>query len=472
MAKPGNAAAAEDGAPAGPGPATDPPTTGYRAALEWLLGFADWERGTGWNPAAAPDEQWKLGRTRLLLELAGDPDRALRCILIAGTKGKGSTAAILESLARAGGARTGLYTQPHLNSYRERVRLDGDPLGADRFAALVERLRACVARLRARAPEAGDPTTFELTTVLALLAFAEAAVDLAILEVGLGGRLDATNAVEPVLSVITPIGLDHTQILGGTIAEIAREKAGIIRPAGRVVSALQRPAARAVIVDRCRALGADYRFVRPLPSGGRADPSGQPVRARVGRTPAVVRLALLGAHQRQNAAVALAVARALVPGRAGLAPDAVREGLARARVPGRVEILPGSPTFVLDAAHNVDSAAALARTLRELELGRPCWLVLGLLGDKDAAAIIRALVPGADGLVVSAPATPRALPAEALAEACRRAGAARVESAASIGEGLERARTAVGPSGTVVVTGSFAVVAEARAALGLASPDR
>ncbi len=392
-------------------------------------------------------------------------------MLIAGTKGKGSTAAILESLARAAGWRTGLYTQPHLDTFRERLRLDGQPISQALFVTLVSRLRRLVARLRADHPEAGEPTTFELTTVLAVLACAEASVDLTILEVGLGGRLDATNAVDSGLSVLARIGLDHTEILGNTIAEIAREKAGIIRPQGPVVSALQRRAARDMILARCVEVGACCRFVRPLP-GGAPEATGQQVVVRLpSGPPFAATLHLQGAHQRQNAALALAAASELASAGLALTPDSVRTALAEARAPGRVEVIRGAPTWVLDAAHNADSATALARTLDEVAPSRPRWTVLGILRDKDAAAVARVLVPGADGIVVAAPKTPRALPAEELADICRRAGAESVESAESIADALDRARTAAGPRGTVIATGSFAVVSEARAALGMAESD-
>lgn len=443
------------------------PELSYRESLDWLFRFSDWERGVGWNPSSAPDEPWRVGRTRALLDLAGAPDHGLRSVLVAGTKGKGSTATMLDALARAGGWRTGLYTQPHLHSYRERVRLDGEPLQPDLFSALVDRLRSLVDKLRAAHPEAGEPTTFELTTVLALLAFAEARVDLAVLEVGLGGRLDATNAVAPILSLLTTIGLDHTQILGDSIEEIAREKAGIIRPGGTVVAARQRQRARREIVARCEELHARCRFVPPLIAVTASSRPLGTVRAARADTGSWVGLGLAGAHQRQNAGVALAAARALWRHGLALTPAAVTAALSAVRLPGRFEVVRGSTTWVLDAAHNRDSAVALARTLREAGLGRPRWLVLGIFRDKDARGLLRPLVPEADGVVVTAPKSPRVLDADALAEECRRARARIVVRAPTVAEGLERARVAAGPRGTVVATGSFVVVADARVALGL-----
>jgi dihydrofolate synthase/folylpolyglutamate synthase len=455
--------AADDRDPAGAA-VTSQPVTDYRMALDWLFRFADWERGVGWNPAASADEQWKLGRPRALLDLVGAPDRRLRTVLIAGTKGKGSTAAMLEAIVRASGPSTGLYTQPHLHSYRERIRLDGAPIDPRHFAELVVRLRPAVDELRSVAPAAGDPTTFELTTVLALLAFAQAEVDLAVLEVGLGGRLDATNVVDPVISVITPIGLDHTQILGSTIAEIAREKAGIIRPGGLVIAARQRPEARRAILTVCEEANARCRFVQPY--AARSPDETLVVRPGRGRG-MPVRLSLPGAHQRQNAAVAVAVARELRRQGLPMTDDGIERGLSTLRWPGRFEVVPGRPVVVVDTAHNPDSASALARAMRDAELPRPRWLVLGLYRDKDALAVARALVPEADGIVATSSGVPRSLGADTLAAACRLAGAREVRTVANVRRGLDLARALAGAGGAVVVAGSFSVAADARVHLGL-----
>jgi dihydrofolate synthase / folylpolyglutamate synthase len=452
----------------------------YADALGWLLSFADWERGVGWNPAAAPDEQWKLGRTRALLDLAGAPDRRLRIVLIAGTKGKGSTAAFLEAIARAGGRRTALYTQPHLHTYRERIKLDGAPIPPGAFADLVGRLRPLVDDLRARYPEAGEPTTFELTTVLAVLAAAAHRADLAILEVGLGGRLDATNAADPLVSVITTIGHDHTQILGRTLRAIAGEKAGIVRTGGTVVSAAQRRPALEAIRARCDALGARLHVARPLPRP-RARPGtpsgpddGRDALATLGDGVRVVAtLGMAGAHQRRNAGVAVAAARLLADHGLPLDPEAVRAGLASATLPGRFEVVPGAPTVVVDAAHNVDSARALAALLADrARRPRPLALVLGILRDKDARGIVRplaGLLSDGDAVLCVAPPSPRALAASDLAAVCRAAGLPSVARADDVPAALGMARERAGPGGTVVVTGSFSTVAAARAALGLVS---
>ncbi|MCC6271805.1 MAG: bifunctional folylpolyglutamate synthase/dihydrofolate synthase, partial [Microbacteriaceae bacterium] len=313
---------------------TDPPPSPEREALAWLYGFSDWERGLGWSKDAAPEEQWMLGRTRALLDLAGAPDRALRIVHVAGTKGKGSTIAYLESIVQAAGWRSGAYTQPHLHEFRERIRLDGQPIPSEAFTRGVDRLHGLVGPLGQQHPEAGAPTTFELTTVLATLAFAEAGVDVALMEVGLGGRLDATNALDTDLAVITPIGLDHRQILGNTLAKIAAEKAAIIRPGQRVLSARQRPSAAGVIARRCAEVDATFRVVDPL-RATRGLPPGVHGRLTTGK---LFRAALglaaglhaAGRHQRQNAGLAVAAAEALAADGLPLTVEAVERGLAEA----------------------------------------------------------------------------------------------------------------------------------------------
>lgn len=444
-----------------------------REALAWLFRFSDWERGVGWSRDAAPEEVWKLGRTRALLDLAGSPDRGLRIVHVAGTKGKGSTIAYLEGIVRAAGWRTGVYTQPHLHEYRERIRIDGQLVGQEVFADGVDRLRLLVEHLAELHPEAGAPTTFELTTVLAVLLSVEAGVDLIIAEVGLGGRLDATNALDTDVAVLAKIGLDHRQILGRTLAEIAGEKVAIVRPGQPVVSVRQRPAAQAVVQSYCAEVGADLATVgalRVVTHGAASEmvagrlASGETYRARLGLAQL---LEGMGEHQRQNAALAVAAADLLTRFGLELSGEAVRRGLEEAWLPARLELARLRPRTLIDAAHNVDSARALAD-----ELGRwhkqPLWLVLGILRDKDATAILRELLPLADGVVVVTPTSPRALPAEQLAAACARLSDVAVERASSVGAAIERAQQLAGEAGAVAVAGSFATATEARVALGLA----
>ena len=337
--------------------------------MRWLFSLADQERGVGWNPRASPEEQWKLGRTRALLDIAGAPDRRLLIALVAGTKGKGSTCAMLASILGAAGKRCGLYTKPHLQSYRERIRIDGQAIAPCAFDAAVGRMRSHVATLMRDHPEAGEPTTFEVTTALALVEFARQDCEMAVVEVGLGGRLDATNAVEPFASVITSISYDHTAILGRTLGAIAGEKAGILRAGRPALLAQQRPAAMSRLRRACREVGAECQVVGAF----------EPARS----------LALAGAHQQQNAALAVAAARVM----ASVDDAAVDRGLGRLRWPGRFEVVPGDPPVILDGAHNGASAAALAATLVPYAAGPPIALVVGINRDKDARAVLRPLLP-------------------------------------------------------------------------------
>ena len=417
--------------------------------MDWLLSFADQERGVGWNPRASPDEQWRLGRTRALLDSVGAPDRALICVLIAGTKGKGSTAAFLARILAAAGIRAGLYTQPHLQSYRERIRVDGAAITPHQLSREVDVLRPAVGALRSDHPGAGEPTTFELTTTGALHHFAATGCAVAILEVGLGGRLDATNAVDPAVSIITPISRDHLAILGPTLADVAREKAGILRRGRSAFIAPQLAEPGAAIEAAILRTGANAATVPPL-------------------GPAVA-LGLAGGHQRINAALAVAAARAL-PGVA-VGDGAVAEGLARAVWPGRFEVIAGTPAFVLDGAHNDASAEAFAAALRAHATGRPILLVAGMQADKDAEAILRPLRAIAARAIATRSSSPRALPPDEVAAVCRGLGLpADVEP--DVASAIDRARAQSGPDTIVAVTGSLAVVGEARDALGLAVVER
>lgn len=411
--------------------------------LAWLLTFSDPELGVGWNPRASRAARWRLGRMRALLRLAGDPDRTMRVVLIAGTKGKGSTAAFLASIAHAAGRRAGLFTSPHLQEYRERVRIDGALLPPAAFDRAIGELRPVVARLRRRFPAAGEPTAFELTLLLALRAFATRRCEIAIVEVGLGGRLDATNALDPAVSVITPISLDHTAILGRSLAAIATEKAGIVRRGRPALVAVQRPAAAREIARACRSDGAQLRVVRPL--GPR------------------VALGLAGAHQRQNAALARAAAREL-----DLDEPAIARGLRAVVWPARYERVRGRPPVVIDGAHNGASAQALARQLRRERPRGRLALVIGINRDKDASAVLGPLVPLASSVIATRSASPRAADPAAVA----RAAGTKARVAMDIAAALAFARADAGRDGLVCVTGSLALAGEARGALGLGPAER
>jgi dihydrofolate synthase/folylpolyglutamate synthase len=408
-----------------------------KSGLAWLFSLADQERGVGWNPRASPDAQWKLGRTRALLDLAGAPDQKLRIALVAGTKGKGSTCAMLASILGAAGVRCGLYTKPHLQTYRERIRVDGQAVSEAAFEAAIARIRELMEDL----PEAaGQPTTFEVTTALALDEFRRDNCDMAVVEVGLGGRLDATNATDPFVSVITSISYDHTAILGTTLGAIAAEKAGILRPHRPAVLAEQRPAAMRTLRHVCRQVGANCQVVPPLDRD----------------------VALPGVVQRQNAAVAVAAARLMTP----IDDDTIDTGLQRLKWPGRFEVING--TVVLDGAHNGASAEALAHTLSTFAAGRPISLVIGINRDKDARAVLRPLLKQATHVwATQAADNPRVMPAADLAVLCQRLGASVAES--DLATALTSARAT---PGVMCVTGSLMLVGQARATLGLPAPER
>jgi dihydrofolate synthase/folylpolyglutamate synthase len=409
-----------------------------RDPVDWLFSLADQERGVGWNPRASPDSQWKLGRTRALLDRAGAPDRQLRIALVAGTKGKGSTCAMLASILDAGGVRCGLYTKPHLQAYRERIRVEGRAISEADLRSHLETFQTLAARLPTAA---GEPTTFEVTTALALEYFASRGCQVAVVEVGLGGRLDATNATDPELSVITSISYDHTAILGRTLGAIAAEKAGILRPARPALLARQRPAAARALARACRQVGANCAVVAPLGYN----------------------VALAGAHQRQNAALASAAARTLLP---ELRQEAVETGLARIRWPGRFEVF---DNVILDGAHNDASAAALAETLRACVRGRRIELVVGINRDKDARAVLRPLLELADRVwATQASNNVRALSAAELGRLCRKSGVETVVEP-DLPTALARARRTAGAS--VCVTGSLMLVGQARASLRLPVPE-
>lgn len=425
----------------------DPPLA-TSPGLGWLLGFSDAARGVGWNARSNPSLEWNLRRTRVLLDLLERPDRRLAIVLVAGTKGKGSTSALLASLLAASGVRAGLYTKPHLQSYRERIRVDGEIISTTDLEQGIGRLRPQVRAMLRLIPTAGQPTTFELTTALALAHFAATACAVAVVEVGLGGRFDATNATDPHVSVITPISHDHMRELGGSLRQIASEKAGVLRPGRVAIVARQDAAVAAVVRNVARSVAAALREISPLSAA---------VAKRYG-------LALRGAHQRQNAALAIAASRALAEHGVPFREAAIGRGLRQLRWPGRFELVPGSPPVVLDGAHNDGSAAALAAAIRAEVRGRRVRLVIGMMKDKDARAVVRALAPIARGVYATRPDSPRAADPAALARLFR---GVPVRAFGDLSSALRAARADAGPGETLCVTGSLALVGEARRLLGL-----
>jgi dihydrofolate synthase/folylpolyglutamate synthase len=407
----------------------------------------------------------KLGLDRMFAALAllGDPHLCAPVLHVAGTNGKGSTCAFAAAALQAAGLRVGLYTSPHLVHFCERIRVDGAPISEERAAALLGAILRRVPWALAGGPGGardGDGLTFfELATLMGFLAFAEAGVSAMVVEVGLGGRLDATNVVRPLACAIAPLGLEHQEYLGETLAAIAAEKAGIIKAGAPVATAEQPPEAAAVLEEAAARAGAAlWRPGRDYDFGG---VPGGPMRYQGPRWSLEAPLALAGAHQRGNAALACALLEAAAGLGLPVGPREAARGLSQARWPGRLQRVSERPLLLIDGAHNPHAAQALAASLPELLEGRPLQLVFGTLGDKDAEAMLRALLPLCSGAHLCPPASPRAAAPEALAGLVRKL-APRTPVAAHQGAAaaLAAARAAAGPEGAVLCCGSLYLAGE------------
>ena len=394
----------------------------------------------------------KLGLARMQAVLAAlhHPERACPFIHVAGTNGKGSTCTMIESALRHASVRTGLYTSPHLVDPTERVQIAGQAVSPAAFSRAFDELHACAERMLAAGQLDMHPTYFESLTAMAFLLFREHKVETAVLETGLGGRLDATNVVTPQLSVITPVDIDHTQWLGETIEEIAFEKAGIIKPGVPVVSAKQYPGADRPIAGAAAAGGS--RLIRAADSPIEdLDLHAHGHRYRLGSLH--IECSLAGGHQVENSRTAAVALRTL-----GLPPASIEAGLAAARWPGRLECVGQRPEILLDGAHNVAGAIALSDHLRRFYRHRRIWMVFGVMGDKQVERIGELLFPLATELILTAPGFGRAMPPhEITAFDCAR-GARVIPSVAAAVEAIRQA----GPEDVVVITGSLYLVGEAR----------
>jgi dihydrofolate synthase/folylpolyglutamate synthase len=412
------------------------PELTYGRTLEWLYALES-RRGM----------DFRLERLAPVLARLGDPQAAFPVIHVAGTNGKGSTSAMLHSIYSRAGYRTGLYTSPHLLSFRERIRVGARSIAEADVVADAATIR------NAAEKAAVDLTFFEIATLMAFLEFRRSQVDLAVVEVGLGGRLDATNVVRPAAAVITSIGLEHRDLLGDTLEAIAAEKAGIIKPATTVVTGPL--PADAVPVVAARVAACQARWLRYGDDFGPGD-----LRNTDGSR---LVLPLAGVHQRHNAAIAAATARAL-RGSFGLEDEAIVDGVTSVRWPGRLETLADAPRTIVDAAHNPHAIAALRPSLEALGLPRPRVLVFGVMADKDWPDMLAALVPLFDHVVLSPVDTPRALdPRRAMSLI---ADFRPCEVAESAPAALAAARRRVGRDGAIVVTGSIFLVAELYRACG------
>ncbi len=417
--------------------------------------------------------KFTLAEIGLLCAALGDPQRRFPAVLIAGTNGKGSTAATLAAIAQAAGLRVGLYTSPHLERVNERVRISAEDglreIGDEAFARHFCRVHDAAQRLVLDGALRGMPSYFELMTALAFCFFAEARVELAVLEVGMGGRLDATNIVQPLVSVITDIALDHQEWLGETIGAIAREKAGILREGGVMVTLPQHPEANQALGEvavRLNVRGvnaAAYMPARGSADGYRLDVMGCEI---------AVDSPLHGAHQQRNIALAIAAAVELAEHQDlqqgfAISPAAIEAGIRSTVWPGRLETMPGAPEILLDVAHNPAGAWALRAAVHALDESHPRSprvLVFGCLRDKPVAELAQILFPLFDCVVLAPVRSPRAVAMDDLLAAAAATGAV-VEEASSVADALDCARAAAGSHGRIVVSGSVYLVGEARSLL-------
>jgi dihydrofolate synthase/folylpolyglutamate synthase len=470
----------------------------------------------GHELAHTPSHKFDLAHMRVLLGALENPERRFPSVLIAGTNGKGSTAATLAAILQTSGLRTGLYTSPHLLRMNERIRISGEDIADDKFALLHDMVERTAERLVEEGELPWHPSFFEMLTAMAFEHFATSKVDIAVLEVGMGGRLDATNVVEPRVSVITDIALDHQKYLGETVAEIAREKAGIIRRGGVVITLPQISAANDVIGNTI--LDLDARGVSAVPfvppvspasaqywgsaadselpdesaaerrenaaqgaspgsaSGGDPAPEGR--KKPLSRYPLnvmgkeiLVQTPLVGRHQLRNVALAIAAAEELSKQGFAISAEAVERGIRQTRWPGRFQVIAktaGAPEIVLDVAHNPAGAWALRSALSSYYEDRRIIFVFGAMRDKAIGEVAEILFPLGEAVVATCAENPRSATAEEIRDAASRTGA-EIVIARDVESALESARGLADADGVVVVTGSIYVVGEAMRALGVGS---
>lgn len=411
-------------------------------------------------------------RVQALLDLLGDPHRAVPVIQIAGTNGKGSTAIMIDALLRSVGLRTGRFSSPHLVDLTERICIDGAPVSPERFDEIYTEIEPYLAMVDEQRIDGVAMTFFEVMTCLAYAGFADAPVDVAIVETGLGGTWDATNVADAAVAVICPVDLDHTHILGDTLAEIAAEKAGIIKPGSVAVLAGQQPEAAKVLLERCSEIGAktlregvEFGLLDRAPAVG-----GQVVRVETADGPVGdLFLPLHGEHMARNAALAVAAVEAFLGGKA-LAPEVLSEGLAAVQAPARLELIRRAPAVVLDTAHNPHGVRATMAGVREAFGFSPLVAVVAMMADKDVAGVLPIIAEDADEVVVTTvSSTTRGMPVDELAALAEQHWP-RVHRAPSIAEAIDMAVGLADDAGThagVLVIGSVIAAGEARALLAL-----
>ena len=441
----------------------------YEQAIEFLFNRVNFERLSGTQYTA---DDFKLDRMRELLRRLGDPQEAIPAVHIAGTKGKGSTAAMTANILSAAGIRAALFTSPHVSAFEERMAVDGVVPAKEDLAGLVERVAGVVSALDAL-PGQMSPTYFEIATAMAWLYFCDRRAEIAVLEVGMGGRLDATNVCRPAVSIITTISRDHTRQLGSRLDEIAREKAGIIKRHVPVVSGVTAEPAQTVIAETCRKheaplslLGRDFDCTykpaefRPLEGDGVGGRAGVRTSRHVWRD---LSLPLVGEHQARNLALAVAAVEWLQEQGWKIPVAAVAAGLAQLRWPGRIEVVGRAPTVVVDAAHNWEAVAALLRTLDESFQSRRRILIFAATRDKDVTGMLRQLLPRFDTVIATCfQNNPRHVPVETLLRIAQQFGERPLHAAADPAAAWKLARRIAGPEDLICVTGSFFIAAELR----------
>ncbi|MDR1711018.1 MAG: bifunctional folylpolyglutamate synthase/dihydrofolate synthase [Propionibacteriaceae bacterium] len=413
-----------------------------------------------------------LGRIEALVDLLGSPQRGYPVIQIAGTNGKGSTAIMVDSLLRALGLRTGRFTSPHLERLNERICVDGEPISDYAFDELVRDVSPLIEMVDARRIDNTAMTFYEVMTGLAYEAFAQAPVDVAVVEVGMGGGWDATSVADAQVAVVCPIDFDHTHLLGSTLPEIAAEKAGIIKPGSAAVFAAQAPEAAKVLVERAAQCGArtylegvDFALLDRQPGVGgqviRIDAAGGPLGDLV--------LPLFGEHMAHNAALAVAAVEAFLGGKP-LAPEVIAEGLERVAAPARMEVMRHSPTIVLDTCHNPHGVRATLDAMVEAFDFAPLIGVVAMMRDKDVDGVLRIMADEMTTVVAAGMRNERALPpGELAAKAAQAFGPDRVEQAPDMGSAIDLAvglADAAGPGAGILIAGSVYAAGEARALLG------
>ena len=426
----------------------------YQAALDYVLSFADYER------ASRSAVIFDIARIQEFLKRLGDPQKAARSVHIAGTKGKGSASAMIASVLTASGYRTGLYTSPHLLTMRERIQVDGNPIAEEEFAAIVEGLKPEVEAIN-RWGALGELTTFEILTTSAFVYFKEMGVDFQVLETGLGGRLDATNVVKPEVCAITSISFDHAEVLGDTLAQIAEEKAGIIKPGSIVVCAPQPVEALVVIEEVCQERGA--RLIRVSEEltwqRNNFNLSGQSFHLKGVRGEYDLTIPLLGEYQLENATVAVAVLEVLTDLGVGISPESIALGLSQVFWPGRLQILRRSPLFVVDGAHNAYSVMKLGEALKQYFNFGDVILIVGASRDKDIAEIVAELSSLSSRVIVTPSRHPRAADASRFVDEFSKWGVSP-QVAENVPSAVDLALAGAKLGDLVCATGSLFVVAE------------